>query len=261
MTPVLITGFFLGMLGSLHCAGMCGPIALALPVHQHKGAVKAALILIYNGGRVMSYAALGALAGLAGEALILATSGRILSIVAGILLIVSAASLLPVNLNIRLFGIFRKLQQTLSVMLGSRRKQSLFVLGLLNGLLPCGLVYMALTTASVQGSITKGALLMAFFGTGTIPVMMLIPFAGNFVSHNFRTLMKKAVPVFIIITGILLIFRGLGLGIPVISPAFEDSYSCHGQTPHDQNCHQQGTETNFNFEPVTDPKKPAHFHH
>jgi sulfite exporter TauE/SafE len=125
---------------------------------------------------------------------------------------------------------FRKVSASMSDLLAGRRRQSLFLLGLLNGLLPCGLVYMALTAAVAQGDVLRGTLLMVFFGAGTVPAMVAIPYASGWISFRFRNAARTTVPYFVAFTGLLLVLRGMGLGIPYISPSFDDAAaSCHNQ--------------------------------
>ena len=107
---------------------------------------------------------------------------------------------------------------------------NLFLIGLLNGLLPCGLVYMAVAGALATGNIVYSGLFMAFFGLGTLPAMLAMSYAGSFVSLTMRNKIKKAVPYILCFMGILLILRGLNLNIPYISPAL----GAVGTTEH---CH------------------------
>lgn len=235
ITTSLIAGFLTGLLGSFHCIGMCGPIALSLPVHQHRGLVKFFLILSYNAGRMLTYAAYGAVAGLLGEVMVFATSGQILSIVAGSLIIISVLMARTSGPGFLNFKIFNKIQAAFSAMLSGRRKQSLFVIGLLNGLLPCGLVYMALALAVAGGEALSGAALMFMFGAGTLPVMLLLPYLGSFINVRMRNQVRKIVPYFIAATGVLLILRGLDLGIPFVSPDTGSAApSCHTISSNDQ---------------------------
>ena len=97
--------------------------------------------------------------------------------------------------------------------------ENLFLIGLLNGLLPCGLVYMAVAGALATGNIIYSSLFMACFGLGTLPAMLAMSFAGNFITLSSRNTIKKLVPYIVGIMGILLILRGLNLDIPYISPA------------------------------------------
>ncbi len=95
----------------------------------------------------------------------------------------------------------------------------LFIIGFLNGFLPCGFVYMALIGSISMGNTIYGSFYMILFGLGTVPMMSLAPIFGNFINLNIRNKIQKAIPVFVVIIGILFILRGLGLGIPYISPA------------------------------------------
>ncbi|MGZ5136120.1 MAG: sulfite exporter TauE/SafE family protein, partial [Flavitalea sp.] len=102
-----------------------------------------------------------------------------------------------------------------------------------NGLLPCGLVYIGIAGAMSTGDILKGTLFMAFFGLGTVPVMLLLPYAGSFITLGIRNNIRKAVRPLIAVTALLLILRGLNLGIPYVSPKINDGAnvaSCHEQT-------------------------------
>ncbi len=235
MTTPLIAGFLTGLLGSFHCIGMCGPIALSLPVHQHRGLVKFFLIVSYNAGRMLTYAAYGAVAGLLGEVMVFATSGQLLSVTAGILILLSvilAKTSRSASFN---FRIFNKIQAVFAAMLSGRRKQSLFVIGLLNGLLPCGLVYMALALSVAGGEALSGAALMFMFGAGTLPVMLLLPYLGSFINLKMRNQVRKILPYFIAATGVLLILRGLDLGIPFVSPDTGSATpGCHTISSNDQ---------------------------
>ena len=108
---------------------------------------------------------------------------------------------------------------------------SLFSIGLLNGLLPCGLIYLAITSSFITGTSLKGGLFMLFFGLGTLPMMLAAVFFGNYMNQQLRTRLRKSVPLFLFVMAALLILRGMGLGIPYISPAFAahtaDAVSCH----------------------------------
>jgi len=229
----------LGFLGSFHCVGMCGPIALALPVHQKKPVVKTLLILLYNLGRMLSYALLGSIVGLFGQSVAFAGYQQVLSITIGVLLLGSL--LLPQVLNLQKYTpafinqLFSGLRQKMSFYLRQGNSAALMVLGVLNGLLPCGLVYMGLAGATATGNWAEGALFMFIFGAGTIPVMLSLPLAGSFISVNARNQIRKTVPVIIGITACLLIVRGLNLGIPYISPKIEKHQStitCHPTGQH-----------------------------
>jgi len=116
---------------------------------------------------------------------------------------------------------------------GLRTYYSVFLIGLLNGLLPCGLVYIALAGAIVSSGPYEGALYMFLFGLGTIPVLLSATLAGNVIGTRFRNMVKKSVPYFILLIAVLFILRGLNLGIPYISPKMEAKKNhpacCHGE--------------------------------
>lgn len=103
--------------------------------------------------------------------------------------------------------------------LNKRSNKSLFFIGLLNGFLPCGLVYMALLGSVSTGALVDGSLYMIAFGAGTIPMMTSAIYLGNFVKLSVRNTIQKAIPIFVIIIGLMFILRGMGLGIPYISPS------------------------------------------
>ena len=215
----------LGFVGSLHCAGMCGPIAIALPLNNRSWFSRISGGLLYNAGRTITYAVLGAIFGLAGFGLALGGMQQWVSIVLGALMILSviipklgAAGKKLTGIGDALTG---KLKQPFVRLFRMRTYGSLFIIGLLNGFLPCGLVYIALAGALVMSQIHQGALYMVFFGIGTIPMMLAISIAGNILSQKLRQRLNAVIPVFIILLGILFILRGLNLGIPYISPKLQ----------------------------------------
>ncbi len=110
-----------------------------------------------------------------------------------------------------------------------RTFSSFFFIGTLNGLLPCGLVYLAVAGASATSGPSEGAAYMALFGAGTLPVMLSVVVAGNFISVNIRNHIRNAMPYMILLIGVLFILRGLCLGIPYISPKISkgEIHSCH----------------------------------
>ncbi len=215
-------GFLVGILGSFHCLGMCGPIALALPTSG--GAAWSAWVtrLAYNAGRVTTYAALGALLGLLGQGLSLAGPQQYVSIGAGALMLLLA--LIP---NHRLNGfnplarLTGRVKQGLGKLFQQRSAGSLYLLGVLNGLLPCGLVYVALAGAIATGHVLGGAAYMALFGLGTVPALLTLSLAGHLIRPTWRQRLYRLVPVVVGVMGVMLIVRGLNLGIPYLSPELQ----------------------------------------
>jgi sulfite exporter TauE/SafE len=217
-----ISALLLGLVGSLHCAGMCGPVAVALPLNNRSWFARISGGLLYNAGRIITYAALGAFFGLAGMGLALGGMQQWVSIILGsvMILVVLIPRLGPVGnkmavLTDSLTGLLKK---PFVKLFRIRTYSSLFIIGLLNGFLPCGLVYIALAGALVMSRVHQGAVYMIFFGIGTIPMMLAIAVAGNILSQKLRKRLAKAIPLFIILLGILFILRGMNLGIPYISP-------------------------------------------
>lgn len=212
----------LGLVGSLHCAGMCGPIAIALPLNNQSWFARISGGLLYNTGRTITYGLLGAIFGLAGMGLALGGMQQWVSIILGTFMILAviiprlgAAGKRMASFTDRLTG---QLKKPFIKLFRMRTYSSLFIIGLLNGFLPCGLVYIALAGALVMSQVHEGALYMIFFGIGTIPMMLAISVAGNILSQKLRQKLSKVIPLFIILLGILFILRGLNLGIPYISP-------------------------------------------
>ena len=217
----LWAGFGMGLLGSFHCAGMCGPIALALPFNATNRLSHLTGNVIYQFGRITTYAFIGLLFGFLGRGFSLAGIQQPLSIGLGIfmILIVVLPKLFNTHKSPRILQIaIQGVKKGLGNFLKKRGYFALYTTGILNGLLPCGLVYMALLGAIGIGDPLMSSTFMAFFGLGTFPMMFTIALAGNFLSIKWRTLFNKAVPYFVIVLGIVFILRGLGIGIKYLSP-------------------------------------------
>jgi uncharacterized protein len=214
----LWTAFILGLAGSLHCAGMCGPLALALPAPHRRLPVFVAGRFAYNAGRVLTYCLLGLAFGLVGQVFTFAGFQQSMSIALGIALL---AGLILSPRLVRWSPITRLvnlLKGRMSGLLRQRSLTALAVLGLLNGLLPCGLVYVACAGAAATGNLVRGAEYMALFGIGTIPMMLAISLSGSLVPMRIRLRLTKAIPVAVGLLAALLILRGMSLGIPYVSP-------------------------------------------
>jgi sulfite exporter TauE/SafE len=212
----------IGLVGSLHCIGMCGPIAIALPLGNKGWGYRILGGITYNTGRILSYAALGAVFGLLGQGIEMAGLQKWASIFIGAIMVLSVLfpALFKGKIKIeqfffgyagRMIGKFRKLFKINSL-------PSLFTIGILNGLLPCGLVYVAIAGAINTNSIYDGIIFMVLFGLGTLPVMLAIPLLGNMIGQKIRRKFSGVLNAFIVLLGILFILRGLSLGIPYISP-------------------------------------------
>lgn len=220
---MLWTAFLLGLAGSMHCVGMCGPIVFVLPVDRTHKTKMLWQLFLYQLGRVLSYAVIGLLFGLMGKGLYLAGFQQRISILMGVLMIVIV--LMPTrlisnyNFSKPIFGLIQTVKKKMGLYLQKKSSKAIFSLGVFNGFLPCGLVYMALLGSIATGSELFGAFYMFLFGLGTIPLMVSVFFVGNFVSLSIRKKIQRVIPVFVVIIGLLFILRGLGLGIPYISPS------------------------------------------
>lgn len=219
---LLWTALVMGFMGGIHCIGMCGPIALALPKTPESGMGFASGRILYNIGRVITYTLMGVTVGLFGLTLNLAGWQQGLSILSGVLILL--LQFFPGNLSgkisqsLQLPRLVHHIKQLFSKLIHKKGTLALFLIGLLNGILPCGLVYMALAGAIGTGSVTGAASYMALFGLGTLPLMLLLSLSGRMFSFRFKSKIQKLVPYLVALIALLFILRGLSLGIPYISP-------------------------------------------
>ncbi|HAC14402.1 MAG TPA: hypothetical protein DCE78_00435 [Bacteroidetes bacterium] len=233
---IVWTGFVFGLFGSIHCAGMCGPIALALPGVDSSRSMWITGRVLYNLGRVVTYALMGLILGLFGIGFSLIGLQEWVSIFAGVILLVYV--LLPASITSKVIHAkpvnwpdflktpFKKLFKNGSLI-------SLFFIGLLNGLLPCGFVYLALVGAIGMGNPVESSLFMALFGLGTLPVMLFVSLMTGFLNSDRRQKLSKIFPYITAAVAIILILRGLSLGIPMISPDLSGNVnSGHGLMGH-----------------------------
>ncbi|MBZ0264170.1 sulfite exporter TauE/SafE family protein [bacterium] len=216
------TGFVLGFLGSFHCVGMCGPIVLALSNDARGKLPYLVNRLIYNLGRVITYSFLGIIAGLIGKSIRVAGYQQYLSIVLGVLIL--AGVLTPNRISqkfiskVGLNRAFFRVKRIWGSLFSNRNAPSMLAIGVLNGFLPCGFVYLALAGAISTGGILSSATYMAFFGLGTIPIMLATAFAGNILGAPLRQFVHRLIPIGAVLLATLFILRGLSLGIPYVSP-------------------------------------------
>ncbi len=221
MFQLIIAAFTMGLAGSFHCVGMCGPLALSLPINNDSFFSKFSGALLYNAGRIVTYSMFGLVFGFIGKSFALFGYQQWLSVILGIIIILFIV--LPKRVTTFkkknfVMNFFERLRLSLGQLFFKKNYSSLFSIGLLNGLLPCGLVYMAAAGAVATGDITNSILFMAFFGLGTLPIMWTVAFFGNYVSIGIRQKIRKAYPYLMMLMACLLILRGMGLGIPYVSP-------------------------------------------
>lgn len=242
---IIAAGFILGLIGSLHCAGMCGPIAINLPLRGDTFIEKFVSGLLYNLGRTLMYGIMGAVFGSIGKGLYLLGIQQWVSIIMGIIMILTV--ILPFvikKINFIQFDFFTGfLRNTIQKLFKIRSYKGLFFIGMLNSLLPCGLVYVAIIGAIATGNIYYGSLYLILFGLGTIPMMLTISLIGNAISTNVRNIFNKIIPYLVVLIGAIFILRGLCLGIPYISPSKENleksimSNPVHNETKESEETH------------------------
>ncbi|MDT7827449.1 sulfite exporter TauE/SafE family protein [Pricia sp. S334] len=219
---MLPSAIILGLMGSLHCVGMCGPIAFMLPVDRSNNLKKFGQVFLYHFGRLMAYGIIGLVFGLLGKGLYVFGMQQNLSIAIGFLMIlivlIPYKTLNRYNLSKPVYKIISKVKNRLGKELKKKTSDTFLTIGFLNGFLPCGLVYMALFGAIAMGGALQGSLYMMLFGLGTIPLMTAAIYFSSVLKGGLRRNVQKLIPVFVVCIGLLFILRGLGLGIPYVSP-------------------------------------------
>lgn len=236
---MLLSAVLLGLMGSLHCVGMCGPIAFMLPVDQENEFKKFFQVLLYHFGRLMAYGIIGLLFGLLGKGLYVFGMQQKLSIAIGVLMIIIVLTPTRIlgrySLSKPVYKLISKIKNRLGKELKKKTPDTFLTIGFLNGFLPCGLVYMALFGAVAMGSAFEGSLYMILFGLGTVPLMTAAIYFSSLLKGVARRKVQKLIPVFVVLVGVLFIVRGLGLGIPYVSPKptvemISDTVECHSDS-------------------------------
>ena len=232
---MLWSAILLGLLGSFHCVGMCGPIAFMLPVDRNNERKKVFQISLYHLGRLTAYALIGLIFGLVGRSLYIFGLQQQLSIIIGvimILLIVMPSFFKVHKLSKPVYKIISKVKSKMGQSFKKKSADTFLTIGFLNGFLPCGLVYIAVFATLAMQSALQGSLYMLFFGLGTIPLMTSVVYVAKLIKPNIKVRIQKTIPVFVVLIGILFIVRGMGLGIPYVSPTpiidmASSSIDCH----------------------------------
>lgn len=219
---MLYSAFIFGLISSLHCIGMCGPIAMMLPVDRSNPAKKVVQIMLYHLGRLSAYASLGLVFGILGRGFFMAGIQQQLSISVGILMIIIAVVpekvFMKYNFSKPVYKVISKVKSSLGSQFKRKTPDALFTIGLLNGFLPCGLVYAALFGAIAMQNLTLSITYMVLYGLGTIPMMSAVVYVSNLLSLPIRSKLQRIIPVVTVFIGLLFIVRGLGLDIPYLSP-------------------------------------------
>ncbi|MCP4802491.1 MAG: sulfite exporter TauE/SafE family protein [Bacteroidetes bacterium] len=233
---MLWSAFIFGLLGSLHCIGMCGPIAFMLPLDRSSHLKKVIQLSSYHLGRLVAYSLIGMGIGVIGKSFHLFGLQQYISIFIGCIMIVMV--IIPSKYSNKYsfsnptFKLIAKVKTTLGQTLKKKTSDTFLTIGFLNGFLPCGLVYMAVFASLSMTEIFLSSLYMVLFGLGTIPLMTTVIYVGNVINTSVKQRIKNIIPFFVFIIGILFILRGMGLGIPYLSPApitemVSSSLECH----------------------------------
>lgn len=235
----------------MHCLGMCGPIALALPGAHASGLPYFLGRLLYNSGRVLSYATMGGLVALLGVAAAMFEVQRLVSIVLGGILLLMAIHAWWSHSQpaaARSNPLWQFWMRLMGRLMRYGHGRGLLLVGMVNGLLPCGFVYLGLFQASLSDSVAEGATKMALFGLGTWPVMLTVSWSSKWISGWLRNKASRMAPYVMVFMGAVFVLRGLALGIPYLSPSL--TVSPKGQAKMSC-CHHTG-------HGVTNPPSASH---
>ena len=235
LNTIFEIGFLMGLIGSIHCIGMCGPLVMALPMSNQTNFQKWQSILLYHAGKITSYAILGILLGMFGSQLPLYGVQENLSIVMGSIMLLYVIYVFVIKSRwspkfLQFNRLYTFIVKKMGSVLKCKNRAAFYLIGFLNGLLPCGMIYVALTSALATQNIFYGGLIMVFFGLGTMPALIMVAIGGQYFGSAFRNKAQKLLPIFIFSIGVLLILRGMNLGIPYLSPQLgfgTDKISCH----------------------------------
>lgn len=211
--------FTLGLFGSLHCVGMCGPLAIVFSNKERNSRNQNIVsALSYNLGRTATYSLLGLFFGILGSFLFVADLQKVASIVLGVFLIAAFIFNIDIDKSVNQNSVIKKfyfsVRAFISEMMQKSQNYHSFQLGMANGLLPCGLVYLALAGALASGSVMGGIAFMAFFGLGTIPMLFVLSSGYSLVSSKVRFKFRKILPYVTFIFGAFLIYRGIIVDMP-----------------------------------------------
>jgi len=216
----LYLAFFMGFFGSLHCVAMCGPLVLALPASGKTPARMVFNRIIYQVGRILTYGLLGLLLGLIGNSIAVKGWQQAISLITGTFLVGMGLFNLFSSQFPEIIRMQQKFMQPVIRKMGYwlYRPGGSIMAGVLNGLLPCGMVYMALAAALNADSILGGGSFMVLFGLGTFPMMIAVSLLGSVVKSRIKINLNKWLPAMLLIMGLWFLLRGANLDIPMLSP-------------------------------------------
>lgn len=219
MFDVYLSGLILGLGASLHCLGMCGPLVMAVPMKSTNTYDRAWGITQYHIGKTATYALLGLLVGVVGISIKTFQWMQVLSVICGVLIILFAwAKFVKIPFGKTFVQKFTQFSgRALNKLFKSNLPFKPLFFGSINGLLPCGLVYIALINSILAGSPLQSMLAMVFFGLGTVPVLTF----ARVISQRMKWKTNRWTPVLVTVVGAMIILRGLNLNIPYISPKID----------------------------------------
>jgi sulfite exporter TauE/SafE len=223
----------MGFTGSLHCVGMCGPLAILVSSAQSSKFIIGRIL--YNLGRILTYSTLGLIIGFFGETFRVVGIQRYVSLISGgIILFIVLASLFNFGYgkNKFLFSIPNFIKKRIGFFLKKKNMATNLMLGMVNGILPCGLVYFALVSSLNMPTISESIIFMAIFGAGTFPAMFIMTISSTFIKQKLSFLSGSKVTLIAATLSLLLMVRGLGLGIPYLSPEYGDPAKKNCCTEH-----------------------------
>lgn len=215
------SAFLIGLAGSVHCVGMCGPLALAIPgASKDKGFTFFLRTIAYQISRISGYGVLGLIVGFFSQGMQFTGVQPYFSLLSGILLLflgffgiipeVNAFSKYPIIQHFQV-----KINRIIGTVMTNEHFSTPFVLGFLNAMLPCGMIYIALGTGLSSGNMSEAALYLISFGLGTLPLMFMVSLSGQLLSLQMRRSWQKAIPIIFMISGIILIYKGMNIDLPV----------------------------------------------
>ncbi len=225
--------FSLGLFGSLHCLGMCGPLALGYSgLSGSKPGVSAAIhSALYNFGRVLSYMLLGFLFGLLSSVVTLSGMQNKLSIAAGVVLVFLFLMSLDLERVLGKIGWYRSFTKVIQAQISQRlrhKRPNPLLFGIINGFLPCGMVYLALAGALTAGNVFYSTSFMLFFGLGTFPALLSLMLGSKFVGFRSKIPYTKILPYVGLLLGVYLIIRGFMFELPkTLDVNFLPDFICH----------------------------------
>lgn len=211
----LIFQFIFGLGSSLHCIGMCGPLNFILPMNRQDKWKMSIDLAIYHLGRITTYAIIGMLIGLVGNLLAFKQLQSYIAFIFGFLLLIYG---LNYFIKVKIPAYFSQgnsgLLKIYNKLLKSNAKSNILLLGILNGLLPCGMVYAAMAVSFLNQDIYYGGLMMLAFGLGTIPAFVLLLLGSK--NKSLRTLAAKyhLQPSLMIIAGLLVCLKSTATIMP-----------------------------------------------